>query len=95
VLVTLVAATVLSEATAVAKGAASNNNVTPGVLGFLIVAGMGLALFFLLRSMNRQFRKLPQPPGTDGADRPGGADVAAGPDGAQPAGRVSPGPPRP
>jgi hypothetical protein len=99
--VTLVAATVLSEATEVAKGAASNNNVTPGVLGFLIVAGMGLALFFLLRSMNRQFRKLPQPPGTDGADRPGGpggaggTDVAAGPDGAQPAGRVSPGPPRP
>jgi hypothetical protein len=100
VLVTLVAATVLSEATEVAKGAASNNNVTPGVLGFLIVAGMGLALFFLLRSMNRQFRKLPQPPatdGADGADGPGapGTDVAAGPDGAQPAGRVSPGPPRP
>jgi hypothetical protein len=93
--VTLVAATVLSEATVVAKGAASNNNVTPGVLGFLIVAGMGLALFFLLRSMNRQFRKLPQPPAADGADGPGGTDAAAGPDGGQPAGRVSPGPPRP
>ena len=83
---TLVAATVLSEATVVAKGAASNNNVTPGVLGFLIVAGMGLALFFLIRSMNRQFRKLPPPPAPDGADGPGGA---------QPADRVSPGPPRP
>ena len=97
-LVTLVAATVLSEATAVAKGAASNNDVTPGVLGFLIVAGMGLALFFLLRSMNRQFRKLPQPPAADGADGPAGPGrpgVAAGPDGAQPSGRVSPGPPRP
>jgi hypothetical protein len=88
VLVTLVAAAVLSETTEVAKGAASNNNVTPGVLGFLIVAGMGLALFFLLKSMNRQFRKLPPPPAPDGAD-------GAGPGGAQPAGRVSPGPPRP
>jgi hypothetical protein len=94
VLVTLAAATVLSEATAVAKGAASNNNVTPGVLGFLIVAGMGLALFFLLRSMSRQFRKLPPPPATDG---PEGPDGASGSDGAQPAkpDRVSPGPPRP
>jgi hypothetical protein len=75
-----------------AKGAASNNNVTPGVLGFLIVAGMGLALFFLLKSMNRQFRKLPPPAAPDGGD-------GAGPDGGQgqPAeqDRVSPGPPRP
>jgi hypothetical protein len=74
------------------KGAASNNDITPGVLGFLIVAGMGLALFFLLRSMNRQFRKLPPPPAPDGGD-------GTGPDGGpgQPAeqDRVSPGPPRP
>jgi hypothetical protein len=81
----------------VAKGAASNNNVTPGVLGFLIVAGMGLALFFLLRSMSRQFKKLPPPPAPDGADGPGRPDAAAGPDGAQPAkpDRVSPARPRP
>jgi hypothetical protein len=69
-----------------AKGAASNNNVTPGVLGFLIVAGMGLALFFLLKSMSRQFRKLPPPPAPDGGD---GAGKPAEQD------RVSPGPPRP
>jgi hypothetical protein len=72
-----------------AKGAASNNNITPGVLGFLVVAGMGLALFLLLRSMNRQFRKLPPPPAPDGGDD------GAGPDGARPADRVSPGPPTP
>jgi hypothetical protein len=52
----------------------------PGVLGFLIVAAMGLALVFLLRSMNKQLRKigadrryfsgrpdLPQSPGADAA----------------------------
>ena len=88
---TLIAATVLSQATVMAKGAAPDNNVTPGVLGFLIVAAMGLALFFLVKSMNRQFRKLPPPPAPDGGD-------GTGPDGAeaaQPGGRVSPGPPRP
>jgi len=32
------------------------------VLGFLVVAGMSLALFFLLRSMNKQLRKVvPEP----------------------------------
>ena len=46
--------------------AASNNSalndVEPGLLGFLVVAGIGVALVFLLRSMNKQFRKLPPPP---------------------------------
>jgi hypothetical protein len=38
------------------------NDVEPGVLGFILVAGMGLALYFLLRSMNRHLRKLgPKP----------------------------------
>jgi hypothetical protein len=49
---------------------ASTDNVTPGVLGFLIVAGLGVALFFLLRSMNRQFRKITP------AEPPGEADKA-------------------
>ena len=56
------------------------SQVEPGVLGFLIVAGMGAALFFLLRSMNKQLRKvgadrryfsgrpdLPERPGADAA----------------------------
>jgi hypothetical protein len=38
------------------------NDVEPGVLGFLVVAALGLALYFLLRSMNRHLRKLgPKP----------------------------------
>ena len=32
--------------------------VEPGVLGFLIVAGLGVVLYFLLRSMNKQLRKV-------------------------------------
>ena len=30
----------------------------PGLLGFLVVAGLAVALVFLLRSMNKQFRKI-------------------------------------
>jgi hypothetical protein len=38
------------------------NDVEPGLLGFLVVAAMGIALVFLLRSMNKQFRKIgPKP----------------------------------
>ena len=43
---------------AVAASSPSGNDVTPGVLGFLVVAAMGVALVFLLRSMNKQFRKI-------------------------------------
>ena len=38
------------------------NDVEPGLLGFLVVAALGLALVFLLRSMNKQFRKIGPPP---------------------------------
>ena len=34
------------------------SQVVPGILGFLVVAGMGLLLYFLLRSMNKQLRKV-------------------------------------
>jgi hypothetical protein len=54
------------------------SQVEPGVLGFLIVAGIGVALFFLMRSMNKQLRKVgadrryfsqrPDAPGQAGAD---------------------------
>ena len=43
---------------AVAASAPASDDVTPGVLGFLVVAAMGVALVFLLRSMNKQFRKI-------------------------------------
>ena len=43
---------------AVAASSSASNDVAPGVLGFLVVAAMGVALVFLLRSMNKQFRKI-------------------------------------
>jgi hypothetical protein len=47
------------------------------VLGFLVVAAMGTALVFLLRSMNKQFRKIePKADGTTGS-QPGQNDTSA------------------
>ena len=34
------------------------SQVEPGLLGFLIVFGMAVALYFLIRSMNKQLRKV-------------------------------------
>jgi hypothetical protein len=51
---------------AVAASSSASNDVAPGVLGFLVVAALGVALVFLLRSMNKQFRKI-----TPTADAPG------------------------
>jgi hypothetical protein len=53
---------------AVAASSSASDNVYPGVYGFLIVAGIGVALFFLLRSMNKQIRKVTPPPGDDGGE---------------------------
>ena len=54
---------------AVAAAQPASDQVAPGVLGFLVVAAMGVALVFLLRSMNKQFRKIePKADGTTGAD---------------------------
>ena len=60
-----------------AKGTVPGNNVTPGVLGFLVVAAMGTALFFLLRSMSRQLKKIPPPPEEDGSAGSADASVAS------------------
>jgi hypothetical protein len=54
---------------AAAASSSTISNVEPGLLGFLVVAGMGVALVFLLRSMNKQFRKITPPDQT-----PPGAD---------------------
>jgi hypothetical protein len=43
---------------AVAASSTSSNDVEPGVLGFLVVAGIGVALVFLFLSMNKQFHKI-------------------------------------
>ena len=54
--------TLLAAALSSSAGNSTMNNVEPGLLGFLVVAGLGVALVFLLRSMNKQFRKLGPPP---------------------------------
>jgi hypothetical protein len=66
-----------------AATSSSINNVEPGVLAFLIVAGIGVVLVFLLRSMNKQFRKITPDPSADPAafaSAPGpGEDPMTGP----------------
>ena len=58
---TLLAAAALSSS----AGNSTMNNVEPRLLGFLVVAGIGVALVFLLRSMNKQFQKITPAPGSD------------------------------
>jgi hypothetical protein len=58
-----------------ASNSSSLNDVEPGLLGFLVVAALGVALVFLLRSMNKQFRKIGPPPEETEAD---GLSEAAG-----------------
>jgi hypothetical protein len=59
---------------AVLASSASNStstigDVEPGLLGFLVVAALGVALVFILRSMNKQFKKIgPRPEDEDPAD---------------------------
>jgi hypothetical protein len=45
-----------------AATSSSVSDVEPGVLGFLVVAGIAVVLVFLLRSMNKQFRKITPDP---------------------------------
>ena len=56
----------------------ASSEVTPGVLGFLVFAALAVALVFLLRSMNKQFRKITPEPG------PGTAAASAREDPARP-----------
>jgi hypothetical protein len=54
---------------AAAASSSASDDVNAGVIAFLIVAAMGVALVFLLRSMNKQFRKItPQPGPADGEE---------------------------
>ena len=60
--------------TAVAASSSASDDVGPGAIAFLVVAAMGIALFFLLRSMNKQFRKIePKGEGITGADGESGS----------------------
>jgi hypothetical protein len=53
------------------------NDVEPGLLGFLVVFFIGVALVFLLRSMNKQFRKLPPPEDAEAGEASEGEDQDA------------------
>ena len=41
--------------------AVNDDQVTPGVTAFLIVAALGVTLFFLVRSMNKQISRINAP----------------------------------
>ncbi|MGC0419287.1 hypothetical protein [Embleya sp. AB8] len=38
--------------------AVEESKVTPGLLGFVVVAGIAVATWFLLKSMNRQLKRV-------------------------------------
>jgi hypothetical protein len=69
----------LAALAAAAASSSASNDVEPGVLGFLVVAAMGVALVFLLRSMNKQFRKITPAPDAapDGEQADQGAKAPA------------------
>ena len=51
----------------VAGAVPASSSVTPGILGFLVFAAMAVALVFLLKSMNKQFRKITPKPEAEAA----------------------------
>ena len=55
-----------------AARAVEESNVNPGLLGFVVVAVLGVATWLLIRSMNRQIKKidLPDDPSDQPSDRP-------------------------
>ena len=62
-----------------AAAARASDNVTPGLLGFVVFAVMAVALVFLLKSMNKQFRKItPKAEGTATASAAAGSKAAPG-----------------
>ena len=52
--------------------AVDESAVTPGVLGFLVVALLGVATYLLIRSMNRQIRRIDLPDDHDHGKRDAG-----------------------
>jgi hypothetical protein len=62
------------------------SNVEPGLLGFLVVAAIGVALVFLLRSMNKQFKKIGPKPEETGVEEsePGDPESAGAGEAGQP-----------
>jgi len=52
---------------------AAGGDISPGLAGFLVVVGIGIALWLLVRSMNRQLRKVrfEEPEDSTDPSRPG------------------------
>jgi hypothetical protein len=60
----------------VLRAVPADNTVSPGVLGFVVVALLGVATWLLVRSMRRQLKKIdipeggtPTRPGDDGEEQ--------------------------
>lgn len=70
-----------------ASSAASQ--AAPGVLGFLVVAGMGVVLFFLFRSMTKHLRKVAVDPRQDPVAASSTPANGAAPGGAAPGGAAN------
>ena len=73
-----------------AAGQSAASSAAPGAIGFLVVAGMGLAIFFLFRSMTKHLRKV-NLAADKAAAPPAKAGPPAGPGGPSAPGRVSTG----
>ncbi len=59
-----------------------DNKVTPGLLGFVVFAALGTAVWFLMKSMNKQFKKVdfevePEPDAKARAAAGSGAETEA------------------
>ena len=69
--------------TAVAASSSASDDVGPGAIAFLVVAAMAVALVFLLKSMNKQFRMIdPKAEETTGLEgvtesKPGQSETSA------------------
>jgi len=48
----------MTSQTALSGIALSQDRVAPGLLGFLVVAALGVATWFLIKSMNKQLKKI-------------------------------------
>jgi hypothetical protein len=82
--------------TGVALLAVEESRVTPGLLGFVVVALLGVATWLLIRSMNRQMRKVRFDERPHAADVDGRVRGDAGRDGppTRPPDETPPGPPQ-
>lgn len=58
--------------------AVDESKVTPGLLGFVVVALLGVATYLLIRSMNRQIRRIDLPETEDEQTRNAEQDGADG-----------------